>query len=117
MALRPACQFDCLLLPDQLDQSRAQQHLLDTVLGLLKKSAEGAAIGVFAIGFKLLATLENDLSLDGFNDFQDGDFCGMLDQRKSAARTPNGSDQPGFGQVLKNLGEKTLRNPLRSAYL
>ena len=40
MALPAACQLNCLLPPDQIAQSGAQQNILHAVLGLLEESVK-----------------------------------------------------------------------------
>ena len=58
-----------------------------------KRSAQRAAVGVFAVGLELFAALKDDLALDGFDDFQNGNVRGVLDQRKAAAGAAIGPDQ------------------------
>lgn len=56
------------------------------------------------------AAVQRDRPFHRFDDVQQGNFVRSFSQHKAAARPPVGFDQTGFTELLKDLGQKGLRN-------
>ncbi len=98
------------LLRSQLKQGGPAEHLLETVLGLFKQRAERAALPTFTVGNFTQASLEGDLPVDRFDDFQDRDLIRGSGQGEPAPCSTLGTQDACFRQILEDLGQEAFRD-------